>query len=218
MHAEAAMTLTGAFAAGLAASVHCAGMCGPLACLACSRRTACGTTPPAAAYHATRLLAYAVCGAGAAAFGAAALQWLPEWLRASIPWVVLAMVILWALGLTGPLQARMPRLPWLKPNPVLIGAATPLIPCGPLYLMLGLAALSGTAVRGASLLLAFGLGTVPLLWLAQHQWGRLQRWLGPGRALWLQRGLVLAMTVLVAWRYQSVLTGGAATCPACALP
>lgn len=213
MNVETATTLSGAFAAGLAASFHCAGMCGPLACLACSRRTSCGTTPPAAAYHATRLTAYALGGAGAAAFGAAWLHLLPDWLRGSIPWVVLAIVLLWALGLTSSIP--VPRLPWLKPNPVLIGAATPLIPCGPLYLMFGLAALSGTPAKGASLLLAFGLGTVPLLWVAQHQWGRLRNWLGPGRALWLQRGLVLAMTILVAWRYQGSLTE---SCPACALP
>ena len=41
-----------------------------------------------------------------------------------------------------------------------VDLATPLLPCGPLYLMLGICTLTGSAARGASLALVFGLGTI----------------------------------------------------------
>jgi len=47
----------------------------------------------------------------------------------------------------------------------LLGAATALLPCGWLYAFVVAAAGSGSAARGALVLLAFFLGTVPLLLL-----------------------------------------------------
>lgn len=44
-----------------------------------------------------------------------------------------------------------------------IGVANGLLPCGPVYAMVLLAAMSGTALKGASLMLVFGLGTLPAM-------------------------------------------------------
>ena len=40
-----------------------------------------------------------------------------------------------------------------------MGLATPLLPCGPLYAMMGIGLLSGSPIRGAELMLAFGRST-----------------------------------------------------------
>ena len=86
-----------------------------------------------------------------------------------------------------------------------LGLATPLLPCGPLYFLLTLALLSGSALRGVEFMLAFGLGTVPLLWLLQSQAGWIRSRLSP---LWLGRlrlGLALATALVISWRLRATL-------------
>lgn len=87
----------------------------------------------------------------------------------------------------------------------LLGIATPLLPCGPLYFLLSLALLSGSALRGAETLLAFGLGTVPLLWLAQTNFQLIRVRLGP---VWLARAqtfLALVVAAVLVWRLRGTL-------------
>jgi hypothetical protein len=86
-----------------------------------------------------------------------------------------------------------------------LGLATPLLPCGPLYFLLALALVSGSALRGAEFMLAFGLGTVPLLWLAQSQFQWLRARLSP---LWLGRlriALALSVALVISWRLRATL-------------
>jgi sulfite exporter TauE/SafE len=86
-----------------------------------------------------------------------------------------------------------------------LGVATPLLPCGPLYFVAALALLSGSALRGVEFMLAFGLGTVPLLWLVQSQFYRVQAWLSP---LLIERSrvvLALAAAAVVTWRLRATL-------------
>jgi uncharacterized protein len=86
-----------------------------------------------------------------------------------------------------------------------LGLATPLLPCGPLYFLITLALLSGSALRGTEFMLAFGLGTVPLLWLAQTQFHWVRQKLSP---LWLNRtraSLALITAALIAWRLRATL-------------
>jgi sulfite exporter TauE/SafE len=97
----------------------------------------------------------------------------------------------------------------------LLGFATPLLPCGPLYMMFALAMANGSASRGAEFAMAFGLGTLPLLWLAQTQlhWlgGRLQ----PATMRKLQRGLALVTAIILAWRLRDTLDFGSTEVPSC---
>jgi sulfite exporter TauE/SafE len=86
-----------------------------------------------------------------------------------------------------------------------LGAATPLLPCGPLYFLLSLALLSGSALRGAETLLAFGLGTVPLLWLAQANFHWVRARLGPRTLARLQGAFALAVAALLVWRLRGTL-------------
>ena len=109
------------------------------------------------------------------------------------------------------------RLTSMRPGVVatLLGFFTPLLPCGPLYLMLGVALLAGSFAEGALLMTAFAVGTVPLLLLLQTQFTRL-----PFSPVTLQRvrqGLALISAALLMWRAVAGAEGLAAPmhCPAC---
>jgi sulfite exporter TauE/SafE len=86
-----------------------------------------------------------------------------------------------------------------------MGLLTPFLPCGPLYAMFALALLSGSAVKGAEFAITFGLGTVPLLWLAQWQMDRLRVKLTPLAIGRVQRGLAFATAVILAWRLHATI-------------
>jgi len=68
-----------------------------------------------------------------------------------------------------------------------------------------LALLSGSALRGVEFMLAFGLGTVPLLWLAQTQFQWVRTKFSP---LWLGRvrlTLALSTAIVIGWRLRGTL-------------
>lgn len=86
-----------------------------------------------------------------------------------------------------------------------MGLLTPFLPCGPLYLVFVAALSAGSAAKGAEALLAFGLGTVPLLWLAQHQFHRIRAKLSPMAMNRLRRGLAFVTAVMLAWRLHATV-------------
>jgi sulfite exporter TauE/SafE len=207
-----------AFVAGLVTSLHCAGMCGPLACslmpVGGDRSDAQTVTT---VYHVSRLTGYALLGGVAGGLGSAPLAFVSGTALRWIPWVLVvffvALAFRWdrylpkiaALGkLTWKMQA------WLRGRSrteaaVVLGVATPLLPCGPLYFLVALAMLSGSPLRGVEFMLAFGIGTVPLLWLAQTQFHWVRQKLSP---LWLGRlrvGLALSTAVIIGWRLRGTL-------------
>jgi sulfite exporter TauE/SafE len=207
-----------AFIAGVVTSLHCAGMCGPLACAIMPvARDPSDPQQVASAYHLTRLASYATLGALAGGVGRFPLVLLGDSLLRWLPW----LLVLFFVAVAFRLDQRLPRLPVLGRGyaallarvrggsrlraAVALGLATPLLPCGPLYFLLSLALLSGSALRGAETLLAFGLGTVPLLWLAQANFSGLRARLGPrtlGRA---RTVLALGVAVLLVWRLRGTL-------------
>lgn len=157
--------LSGALLAGLAGSPHCVGMCGGLA-------TAAGGGP---AWHAGRLSTYAALGALAGAAGAVLPG--PAWLPAAISLVFLAFFSarLAGWGAAPPLPAALrPLFAWAgralrRPGGLGrygFGLVNGLLPCGLVYAALALPVASGSAAKGALLMLLFGLGTVPALAVA----------------------------------------------------
>ena len=82
---------------------------------------------------------------------------------------------------------------------------TPFLPCGPLYLAFGTALLAGSAAKGAEFTLAFGLGSVPLLWLAHHQFHRIRQKLTPLAMVRLRRGLAMVTALVLVWRLHGTL-------------
>lgn len=212
-----------AFIAGLVTSLHCAGMCGPLACSIMPVRSATPGAPVADAhtvstvYQVSRLAGYAALGAIGGAVGSTPLAWISTSALRWAPWVLVlffvAVALRWDRYLPKP--AALARLTWKLQSAArgcsrvtaaaALGVATPLLPCGPLYFVVALALLSGSAVRGTEFMLAFGLGTVPLLWLAQTQFNWVRQRLSP---LWLNRTRVtlgLVAAAMIAWRLRATL-------------
>jgi sulfite exporter TauE/SafE len=207
-----------ALIAGLVTSLHCVGMCGPLSCaLMPVRGDRADAQTVSTVYHLSRLTGYAILGACAGAFGRAPLLWLSQSTLRWLPWalvlIFVALALRWdrhlpKLLILGRLNWKLHA--WIRGRSrvqaaAALGIATPLLPCGPLYFILSLALLSGSAVRGVEVMLAFGLGTVPLLWLAQSQFRWIRQKLTP---IWLGRvrvTLALATAVVISWRLRATL-------------
>lgn len=207
------MTTVAALAAGLATSLHCTGMCGPIACgLGTLAKSEGERLTAASLYHGTRLVSYGVIGAVCGALGQQPLKWFFDSPAVLLPWVMVGVLLVMAFGL----DKKVPRPAILNRftararfratkasaygGASAMGLLTPFLPCGPLYLVFGAALLSGSAAKGAEFTLAFGLGTVPLLWLAQHQFHRIRAKLTPLAMARLRRGLAFVTAVMLAWR------------------
>ncbi len=172
------------FLVGLLGGTHCVGMCGGIV-------GALSLGAPARwsmhlAYNAGRIISYAAAGALAGALGAASLS-LDGHAPVRLTLYLLANLMLVALGLylLGVTRAlafteRAGQHLWRLIQPLTrrflpartIAQAFPLgllwgwLPCGLVYSALATALSAGSSERGALLMLAFGLGTLPNLLLA----------------------------------------------------
>jgi sulfite exporter TauE/SafE len=191
-------------------------MCAPLTCaLGPWKANADQRLGFTTAYHLTRTLAYAACGALAGFLGAKFGRWMALPLMDLLPAAMVIFLIALALGLdrgfAAPAFLRSRHARWMQLTQnrspafagALLGALSPLLPCGPLHALFGLALLSGHALRGAEIGLGFALGTIPLLWAAQMGYHRLSLRLGEARSIRLRRGLAgvaaLALLTKLIW-------------------
>jgi sulfite exporter TauE/SafE len=110
------------------------------------------------------------------------------------------------LGLALGLEKKIPQPRWLgrfmlrarfQRN---LGFLTVLLPCGPIWMMLGVAAVSASPLRGGLLLASFAAGTIPLYALLQSSVLRVQARLSPVWLFRAQRVLALAAAALLVWR------------------
>jgi sulfite exporter TauE/SafE len=212
-----------AFLAGLVTSLHCAGMCGPLACYIAPRPGSPSSfTTVASLYQIGRLFSYTLIGAAAGGLGMVALGWVDIYqhsLSRFLPWLLVLFFLMVALRVDRffpkpdfltPLLTRARLRAQRLPQPVsglLVGILTPLLPCGPLYAVFGLALMTQSPVRGAEFLLLFGLGTLPLLWAVQAAFSRWQGAISPVAISRIQRGLALAVAVILGLRLYFFETG-----------
>lgn len=156
--------LLAALVAGLVGSPHCVGMCGPFA-------ASCARSPlDATAWHVGRLGTYATLGAVAGAFG-----WVLSPLGWVLPVVAGALTVAFAASLAGlvpPVHVEIPGLSHLAAaalrradalGGLVLGAASGLLPCGLVYAALAVPVGLAQPHLGAAAMVAFGLGTVPLL-------------------------------------------------------
>lgn len=181
--------LTAVLTASLLGSMHCVGMCGPLAIFA----SGAGTSAPRRTvmistmlYHLGRLTTYAIAGLIAGAIGSAVDtggQALGFQLAAArlVGTVMIVVGIVKIVQLfAGPIGTAKPLRPSLiskflvKLRPVIFrlppsgralvtGLLTTLLPCGWLYLFALIAAGTGSLLWGPMVMFAFWLGTVPAL-------------------------------------------------------
>ena len=134
-------------------------------------------------YNAGRITTYAVLGAifgGAGGAALAASDWLSVqralYVAANVFLLVLALAIVsdgkgmaWPQRVGAALFARM--LPAVRPllarddglSRYALGTIWGLVPCGLVYSVLPIALFAGGAVQGGTVMLAFGLGTLPNL-------------------------------------------------------
>lgn len=209
-------TPAAALVAGLVTSLHCAGMCGPLACLLSPGSGAKDdAVTMQATYHGSRLAAYLALGLVAGGLGSAPLRWMEAPVARMLPWLMVGYFLAVALRL----GSRLPRLALLSRVQLrlrtwrlgrngwqvaaVMGAATPLLPCGPLYFLVALSSLAGSAAHGAELMLAFGLGTVPLLWAVQMHHGWLRARLTPAGMTRMQQGIAVLASGVLLWRLRT---------------
>ena len=222
--------LTGPFAAllaGVVTSLHCVGMCGPLACAACSSPCGRASNTAGAIYHATRILSYALVGIAAGWIGQRLADILLGGATRGLTWIFVLFFLAVVVGIDKKLRLPSPGA-WLARlwqrtgspeqnrgalgRAATLGILTPLLPCAPLYLVVAAAALSGSAWNGALLMAAFALGTVPLLFAVQNRLAALERRWSPQTMDYIRRGLALASVVLLLIRgTYSPETG----CPMC---
>lgn len=178
-------------AAGLAGSLHCVGMCGPIL-LAFSQAVTGGARPARStlradflAYHAGRIWTYAMLGLAAGFLGsrlrdgAAIVGWQRPVSVVLAAAVIAAGILLLGVLPAGRLEAfltgcGMSRLrggrwfaalagsPGFVPR-LLLGAIMGLLPCGLVYAMLAMVATLPSPAHAAIGMLVFGIGTIPSL-------------------------------------------------------
>lgn len=160
---------------GLAGSLHCIGMCGPLAmALPVGRLPLAQRGLARGLYHSCRVLAYSLLGAVVGTLGQGLLftgLQRPVAIGAGI-WLLIWVI--WAKALpdtfhmaaltrrlTAPL-AKLLRQPTL-PHMAGLGFLNGLLPCGSVYVALAGALATPSPVAGAAYMLVFGLGTLPAM-------------------------------------------------------
>lgn len=164
-----------AFLIGLMTSPHCLGMCGGILLGNCAQNR----SPALAslAYNVGRILSYTAIGGIFGALGTVIAYSMS--VKSMVFTMVGLAVILIGLNLWGllpglaslfPLQPSFCQLPTktrkrFAGRPLVIGLLTGLMPCASLYAMWLHAVSGGSAAYGAESMLAFALGTAPLLFL-----------------------------------------------------
>lgn len=176
-------SLAAAFLAGIAGGAHCAAMCGPLIGIACgSSRARDGQwLRRALAYNAGRVLTYVAAGVATGAAGAAgiSLRVAPLTQQTLLAVMSLSLVLLaaYVAGFT-PLVSGVERagaVVWRRVGSLagrFLPASTPgrafglglvfgWMPCGMVYMVMIAALATADPLRGALVMAAFGLGTLP---------------------------------------------------------
>lgn len=188
-----------AFIAGLAASGHCASMCGGVAGALALRNPQASTATRLAmsvTYNVARVGSYAIAGALIGALGHLVLHAFDIKLLALVFRVLAGLIMIAVAGrllfgwrVLDPLEAAGAGLwrrvlPWASRRgrsaqgiggAVGLGLAWGWLPCGMTYSMLMMAGMTAGAVEGAALMAAFGAGTLPSMITATVAFERVAR-------------------------------------------
>ncbi len=177
------MELWTAFVLGVAGSLHCGVMCGPLVlALSTVQARSWGGVSSRVSYHLGRISVYAMIGLGSGTVG----HWIApgrgqRWLSLGLGLVLLAGI--WVGGrvsATRPIWRGLLRAQAFlrgrlaQPSlfsQVMFGALNGLLPCGLVYVAAAAAMATGGATMGAAFMLCFGFGTWPVM-LGIHLVGR----------------------------------------------
>jgi sulfite exporter TauE/SafE len=164
-----------ALALGFVGSLHCAGMCGPLAlALPVTGHSVAGFAVGRVAYNLGRLVTYTSLGLlfgfiGQTLLVAGLQRWVSIGLGVAL---LLGLVVSRKLALSAPIVRLLGRLKlamsgWLQTRTLtalaVLGGLTGLLPCGLVYVACAGAAATDHWHQGALYMFLFGLGTVPMM-------------------------------------------------------
>jgi sulfite exporter TauE/SafE/plastocyanin domain-containing protein/copper chaperone CopZ len=164
------LTFAALFAVGLFTSLHCIGMCGGIMfsqSISTDSNNKLAALKPSILYNSGRLLAYTLLGGLVGAIGSVFSLSLAA--KAGITLIAAILMIFMGLGMTGLSYFRFSfSLPWphrlpQSNRPFVVGLLNGLMPCGPLQTMQLYALGTGSFITGALSMLAFSLGTMPLM-------------------------------------------------------
>lgn len=163
---------------GLLGSVHCVGMCGPIAlALPLQRDKTNSLLSGIFIYNFGRAFTYALLGALSGLAGSA-VQWAAGQQTLSIAAGSIILITLFAgmfgkkIKMSSPINKAFSSVRnalgklFKRPRPdalLLIGMLNGLLPCGLVYAGLAGAAATGTFLHGAMFMFVFGLGTIPVM-------------------------------------------------------
>jgi uncharacterized protein len=211
--------LASAFLLALLGGLHCAGMCGGfVAALHSAMPARAPAVRFALAYHAGRLLSYSTAGAAIGLLGAGLFA--SDVLPVQVGLLLLAAAVL--LGIAFSMLSNPAALRRLEPLGVAVwavvrpiaqrcypprsagaalvtGLAWGWIPCGMVYAALPLALVAGSVAKGAAVMLAFGLGTIPNLAALELAASRVRRAATGARArAWMRPAAGVALLLFAA--------------------
>jgi sulfite exporter TauE/SafE len=206
------MELIAAFTLGLFGSLHCVGMCGPLM-LAANSSSGGGWRAPFT-YQAGRLTTYLVLGGLLGGLGLGLRLWNAQSAVAIFSGLLLIVfaVMQWDPGkmLTRwPAYARFQFSLRSKMAAFIgkrglsaqytLGACNGLVPCGLVYLAVIGAANTGSPLSGSAFMLAFGMGTLPLLSASLYAGRKLLTFRPDTLNRWTP-AIMLVSAILLIWR------------------
>jgi len=160
---------------GLAGSLHCAGMCGPLAlALPAGAGSSSGFLAGRLAYNGGRIMTYCALGLMFGLVGhSLVLAGVQRWTSIGLGLLLMAglfssrQLAIWkpVTGLVARLKMGMSAL--IRRNSIrsllLLGLLNGLLPCGLVYVACAGATATGGALQGVLYMAAFGVGTVPMI-------------------------------------------------------
>ncbi len=206
-------SLVAVFLVGLLSGVHCLGMCGSIVGIFTAQVPAhAARWPFHLAYSSGRIASYVVAGALVGAVGQAGLLMrdaVPvQHLLFALSSLMLVLLGLYLAGVSGAVR-QLERLggtlwkhlqPWTAkllpvntvPRALGLGVLWGWLPCGLVYSVLLTALAGGNALRGALIMLAFGLGTLPNLMAIGLFWESVRSWVQSPRVR-LSAGLLVVL-------------------------
>ena len=173
------LEFTSALLLGFVGSLHCAGMCGPIAvALPLNNQSWFARISGGLLYNTGRIITYAWLGAifGLAGMGLA-MGGLQQWVSIILGIVMILAVIFPRLGGAGKKMAMLTdsltgqlKMPFVKlfrirtySSLFFIGLLNGFLPCGLVYIALAGALMMSQVYEGALYMISFGLGTIPMM-------------------------------------------------------
>lgn len=162
---------------GLLGSLHCAGMCGPLAAaLPSTGRTPTGFLTGRLVYNLGRIITYALIGCIFGLIGKSlVLAGIQRWLSISLGILLIAgLLTSRKAALSLPVIKFVDRLKFLMAaslkrrsltSLLILGLLNGMLPCGLVYVAAGAATMTGSIIAAMEFMLVFGLGTLPMMLL-----------------------------------------------------